>query len=58
MAEKKNNWGGYREGGGRPTTDRSVPLSIRISPEAAELLKRQHNKSEYIDTLIKRAAIQ
>lgn len=54
--EDKKNWGGYREGGGRPATDRNIPVSIRISPEANELLKQQKNKSEYIDRLIKEAS--
>ena len=51
-----NNWGGYREGGGRPETDRKVPVTIRISQESADILKEQRNKSEFIDTLIKQSA--
>jgi len=54
--EDKKNWGGYREGGGRPATDRNIAISVRISQEANELLKRQKNKSEYIDRLIKEAS--
>jgi hypothetical protein len=53
---EKSNWGGYREGGGRPSTDRNVAISVRISQEANELLKQQKNKSEYIDRLIKEAS--
>jgi len=51
-----NNWGGYREGGGRPKTDRNMAVTIRISQEAADILKAQKNKSEFIDTLIKQSA--
>lgn len=29
-------------------------LSVRISPEAEEIIKTVRNKSEYVDTLIKR----
>ena len=54
--EDKKSWGGYREGGGRPATDRNVAISVRISQEANELLKQQKNKSEYIDRLIKEAS--
>ena len=49
------NWGGYREGGGRPATDRNVAVTIRISQEAADILSQQKNKSEFIDTLIKQS---
>lgn len=54
--EEKKQWGGYREGGGRPSTDRNIAISVRISQEANELLKQQKNKSEYIDRLIKEAS--
>ena len=50
------NWGGYREGGGRPSTDRNVAVTVRISQEAADILSQQKNKSEFIDTLIKESA--
>ena len=56
MAEEKKQWGGYREGGGRPTTDRNIAVTIRISQEAADILSQQKNKSEFIDTLIKESA--
>lgn len=45
--------GGYRPGAGRPSNDRSIPLSVRISPEANEKIKRAENKSAIIDELIK-----
>ncbi len=48
---------GAREGAGRPVTSgRSVKLSVRISPEAADLLERVANKSAYIDRLVIQAA--
>lgn len=53
--EQHPGWGGSR-GGGRPVTDRNVAVTIRISQEAADILKEQRNKSEFIDTLIKDSA--
>lgn len=50
---KKSNRGGWR-GGGRPVTVYKVPVMVRISQEAADLLADVKNRSEYIDTLIKR----
>jgi hypothetical protein len=47
------NWGGYREGGCRPATDRNVAVTVRISHEAADKLKTVKNKSEFIDRIIK-----
>ena len=53
--KSKNAHGGYRQGAGRPNTDRNVPISVRISQEASDKLDRlTKNKSEYIDTLIKK----
>lgn len=52
--EQHPGWGGSR-GGGRPVTDRNVAVTIRISQEAADILKEQRNKSEFIDTLIKQS---
>ena len=47
--------GGRRPNAGRPANDRSIPLSVRISQRAMDLLNsRTDNKSEYIDSLIKR----
>lgn len=45
--------GGARPGSGRPETDRKIPVAVRISQEAADILNQQANKSEYIDKLIK-----
>lgn len=50
---KDNNHGGYRPNSGRPTTERKITLSVRISPEAHALLEGVKNKSELIDSLIK-----
>jgi len=52
--KKVSGRGGYR-GGVRPTTDRKIPLMVRISQEAADIIADVRNKSEYIDTLIKNA---
>lgn len=52
MNEK--NHGGRRENAGRKANDRSIPLLVRITQEAADKLSRlTSNKSEYIDNLIK-----
>lgn len=52
MEQKKSTRGGWR-GGGRPKTNRTVALGIRISPEAAEVLsERTTNKNEFIDNLL------
>lgn len=37
---------------GRPATGRNRGLSVRISEEAYNLIKKEKNKSEYIDRLI------
>ena len=39
---------------GRPVTAYKVPLMVRISQEAADMIADVHNKSEYIDELIKK----
>lgn len=56
MERERRNWGGARPGVGRPPTNRKVSVNFRISQEAADLLNKQKNKSEYIDNLIKKAA--
>lgn len=49
-----NNHGGLRPGVGRKlTSDLSVPIAVRVSQEAADILSLQSNKSEFIDRLIK-----
>lgn len=49
--------GGRRPGAGRPTNDRSIVLSVRITQEAMDILRSvAKNKSEYIDSLIKESA--
>ena len=54
---KYSGRGGSR-GGGRPTTDRNIAVTIRISQEAAEKLNKAKNKSEFIDRLIKQSEIE
>ena len=39
-------------GAGRPNGERIIPLSVRISEEAMNLLTSTNNKFEYIDNLI------
>lgn len=52
MEEDKKR-GGTRQGAGRPETNRSVPVTIRISQEALDKFNRlTKNKSAYIDQLI------
>lgn len=40
---------------GRPVTPYKVAAMVRITPEAAEILKRQPNQSKFIDELIKQS---
>lgn len=53
MPNQKNH-GGKRTGAGRPANDRNIMVSVRISQEAADKLATVRNKSEFIDTLIKK----
>jgi len=55
IAELVTTRGGSRNGAGRPETDRSISISVRISQEAYDKLKNIGNKSLYIDRLIKEA---
>ena len=50
--KQNNNHGGARQGAGRKPNDRNVPLMVRVSPEAAQVLEGVRNKSEYIDGII------
>ena len=47
---------GSKFASGRPATGRTVALSVRISKQAAEILSKKKNKSEYIDVLIRHDA--
>ncbi len=38
---------------GRPVTPYKVGVMVRVTPEAAEILKRQQYQSEFVDMLIK-----
>lgn len=49
-----NNWGGAREGAGRPAGVMTVQLCVCISREAANKLATMKNKSKYINDLILR----
>lgn len=50
----KRNRGGRREGSGRPTTERNIPLLVRISQDAKEKIDTIRNKSEWIDGIIRK----
>ena len=54
MEEKKQH-GGRRSGAGRPANDRNIMVGVRISKEAADILKAQPNQAEFIDNLIKKS---
>ena len=51
--EQEKKRGGRREGAGRKANDRSIPVLVRITKEAADKLNTVGNKSEFIDNLIK-----
>jgi hypothetical protein len=53
MEQEKKQHGGYRHGAGRPATDRSHAVTLRISEEALQKLNNCNNKSEAVDRLIK-----
>lgn len=53
--EQEKRRGGRREGAGRKANDRSIPVLVRITKEAADKLNTVGNKSEFIDNLIKQA---
>lgn len=55
MEQQKKQHGGSRPGAGRPANDRSIPLMVRISQQAADIVNGQKNKSEFIDNLIKQS---
>jgi len=44
--------------GGRPKTGRDTAVTIRLSKEALEVLAKESNKSEFIDSLIRGEAGQ
>lgn len=44
--------GGKRPGAGRPSGTRTVTITTRITPAAAEKLRMVKNQSEFIDKLI------
>lgn len=44
--------------GGRPETDRKKPITVRLSNEAVALLNQEHNKSAFLDALIRGKAVK
>ena len=47
--EKKNKWGGRRDGAGRPkVTNCTRSIALRIPEDVAAILDRQENRSAYI----------
>ena len=52
MKDSSNPVAGSDFATGRPPTGRNKGLSVRISEEAYNFVKREKNKSEYIDRLI------
>lgn len=53
MNEQKKQRGGARQNAGRKVTPYKVPLNVRITQEAADIMARHPNKSEVVDQLIK-----
>lgn len=52
--EEKRKHGGRRAGSGRPSNDRNIAISVRVSQEAFDKLNRlTKNKSEFIDNILK-----
>lgn len=52
--EAKTGRGGRREGSGRKVTPYKIPISVKVSQEAFEILQTKKNKTEYIDEIIRR----
>jgi hypothetical protein len=51
--EQKKQRGGARQNAGRKVTPYKVPLNVRITQEAADIMARHPNKREVVDQLIK-----
>lgn len=52
--QEKKQRGGRRAGAGRPKKgERTISVSVRLSPEAYEIYLSLNNKSEALDKLIK-----
>ena len=54
MKEEKKKRGGARKGAGRKPfgETRKINVSVRISPDAHEILQKTDNKSRYVDEAI------
>ena len=57
MENKKNGWGGRREGAGRPSTGKSngKAYTFTLSEEAADIIEHQKNRSEFVRKCILRS---
>ena len=54
MEVKKGKRGGYRAGAGRPKSELTESLNIRVSPEAMKLLVlKAGNRRQFIDGLVR-----
>lgn len=53
---KKSNRGGRREGAGRKALGKKA-VTLKLSEESVEKLAKVENKSEFVDTLIKKAKV-
>lgn len=53
---KKSNRGGRREGSGRKALGKKA-VTLKLCEESVEKLAKVENKSEFVDTLIKKAKV-
>lgn len=53
---KKSGRGGARPGSGRKALGKKA-VTLKLSPESIEKLAQVKNKSEFVDTLIKKAKL-
>lgn len=51
---EKNNWGGRRDGSGRPSTGKKNLVAFRADADVVEKLQGKTNKSEYINECIRK----
>jgi hypothetical protein len=55
MNTEKSNWGGHREGAGRPVQGhRKKSITLWIDDDTRAWLDEKENKSRYLNELIKR----
>ena len=53
---KKSNRGGRREGSGRKALGKKA-VTLKLSEESVEKLAKVENKSEFVDTLLKKSKV-